>query len=48
MSAKVKPAVGPGWLAACEECDDSQHGTMSVVDLWADVHNDDNHSEATK
>lgn len=44
MSAKVKPACGPGWIAACEECDDSQHGTMSDVDLWADMHNALNHA----
>lgn len=44
MAAKVKPADGR-WIAVCEECPESNYGTMAQVDLWADVHNSINHPE---
>ena len=47
MSARVKPAVGSGWLAVCDDCDDSQWALgMAQVDLWADAHNADKHGGA--
>jgi len=48
MSAKVRPSAVSGWAAICKDCDEIRTGTMAQVDLWADVHNDDNHREAGK
>lgn len=43
MTAKVKPSPRGGWIGICTECKETIAGHTSMVDLWADVHNDDNH-----
>lgn len=45
MSAKVKPNPFGGWIGYCDECNETIAGHTSMVDLWADVHNDDNHKD---
>jgi len=48
MSAKVKPNPygGRGWIGYCSEHSETIAGPMTAVDLWADVHNEQHHSEA--
>lgn len=48
MSAKVKNNPSGGWIGHCTECNETIAGPASMVDLWADVHNDDNHREERK
>lgn len=50
MSAKVKPNPNGGraWVAYCPEHSAHMVGTMAQADLWADVHNDENHPEESK
>ena len=45
MSTTVKPSVWGGWIGHCRECRETIAGNPSRVDLWADVHNQDNHPE---
>jgi hypothetical protein len=45
MSAKVDLNSWGQWVGVCKDCKATISGLMSGVDLWADVHNQENHSE---
>jgi hypothetical protein len=47
MSARVAVNAWGQWVAYCQPCNETTTGSMASVDLWADVHNNDNHAQDT-
>jgi hypothetical protein len=45
VSAKVKPNPYGGWIGYCPEHNETIAGSMATVDLWADMHNAQDHQE---